>query len=204
MLRLIPILFFEPTAEECGTQYDYASACVFCGGGRLQVSPLILDVSKIPKRADVAATMVKELVFSRRLGEEIERRRMSGVRLQAVESRRKVRSVETEWQQPVIVSQPVRTVSPTRYGEDPFDGDPDGKHRCPLGAGHAAGLNILSEVHLEAASWDGADVVQTEALVGLRAGLFVPLPLVLVSQRFFQMLCETNAIGYEVEVAHLV
>lgn len=106
------------------------------------------------------------------------------------------------WYQIVVTSRPVSTVTPTLFGNDPFDEDPEGKYCCSLG--HVSGLNLLSEVWVKRAVWDGSDIVYTKDLVGTRRGLLVPRPMLLISPRFRRMLVEKDIKGYKVEVAHLI
>ena len=74
--------------------------------------------------------------------------------------------------------------------------------RCPRG--HVSGDNLLSEVYVERAKWDGSDICATEDMVGWRQGVLVPSPIILISQRFYRLLQEGNFKGFRVEVAHLV
>ncbi|MGC8960780.1 MAG: hypothetical protein ACP5OO_13565 [Chloroflexia bacterium] len=106
------------------------------------------------------------------------------------------------WYQLVVTSTPVPTVSPTRFGIHPFDEDPEGRYRCPLG--HVGGLNLLSEVWVSREVWDGSDIVCTKELVGIRRGLLMPAPLLLISPRLWRLLEENQIKGYKVEVAHFV
>src|ERR1700722_6998147 len=45
---------FEPSGEECGTEYNESAACPKCGAGAVQVSDLRLDLRKVPKNKDMA------------------------------------------------------------------------------------------------------------------------------------------------------
>ena len=102
----------------------------------------------------------------------------------------------------MVTSAPVPTVAPTRFGVHPFDEDPEGLYRCP--SGHVSGLNLLSELWVSRAAWDGSDVARTENMVGTRRGLLVPTPLLLTSPRLWRLLRAEKVKGYKVEVAHLV
>ena len=106
------------------------------------------------------------------------------------------------WYQLIVTSTPVPTVPPTRFGIDPFDEDPEGQCRCPLG--HVSGLNLLSEVWIPRAAWDGSDIVRSQNMVGARGGLLVPRPLLFISPRLWRLLEREKVRGYQVEVAHLV
>lgn len=203
LLRLIPTCYFEPMGEQCGTVYDESTACPLCGAGRRQVSDLEFNTTKIPKRADIATSYASEWVFSRRLADLLEREGISGVQLRPVRHHRRRESpICPDWVQPVVTSPRVQVVSPTHFAIDPVREDVAGKYRCPQG--HVAGLAIVSEAYVDGSSWDRADLVQSEQLYGLREGLLVPQPLVLISQRFYQLLKSENIRGFRIEVAHLV
>jgi len=75
---------FEPTGEECGTVYDEAVSCPTCGAGRKQVSPLKLNLRKIPKTKDLARTIADEWVVSQRLVNALVDANISGVEFQPV------------------------------------------------------------------------------------------------------------------------
>lgn len=107
-----------------------------------------------------------------------------------------------KWYQLVITSSPVSIVAPTVAGGNPFDTDREGRYRCPLG--HVSGLNLLSELSLERSTWDGSDLAQTKQSIGVRRGLLVPAPLLLVSPRLRRLLMEKKVRGYATDVAHLV
>jgi hypothetical protein len=106
------------------------------------------------------------------------------------------------WYQLVVTSPPVPAIPPTRFGIDPFDDDLDGEYRCRLG--HVSGLNLLSEVWVPRAAWDGSDIVQTENMVGVRRGVLRPTPLLLISPRLWRLLEAHHIKKYKVEVAHLI
>jgi hypothetical protein len=69
IFQLIITAVFEPTGEECGTVYDESTACKICEAGRTQVSDLILDLRKVPKKKDIARTIANEWIVSQRLAE---------------------------------------------------------------------------------------------------------------------------------------
>ena len=106
------------------------------------------------------------------------------------------------WHQLEITAPTVTVASPTRFGIDPFDDDPEGAHRCPLG--HVAGLNLLSEIHVLREDRPGTDFAITRELVGDRRGLLRPAPILLVSQHARAVLDAHGFKGYRLEVAHVV
>ncbi len=114
--------------------------------------------------------------------------------------KRRFRTV-TPWYQLVITSCPVAIVPPTRCGIHPFDNDDNGEFRCPLG--HVCGLNLLSEVWIDRSQWSSNDFCVTREVIGVRRGLLVPSPLILISSRVRELLHFHEIRGYRVEVAHL-
>lgn len=72
---------FEPAGEECGTQYDESRACPKCGAGASQVSDLILDLRKAPKRVDTAVTIAGEQIVSQRFAECVTNAGLQGISL---------------------------------------------------------------------------------------------------------------------------
>lgn len=107
------------------------------------------------------------------------------------------------WYQLKVISNPVTILSPpTQFGIDPFNEDLEGAYRCPLG--HVLGLNILSELWIKHETWDRSDVVMTREMIGVRGGLLVPEPLVLISARLHKLMKERHITGYQVEIVHAV
>lgn len=199
--RILQLRFpeaFEPTGEETGTVYDYNTACDICGAGRRQVSDLRLDLRELSADTDAARTIAGEVVFSSPAARIMKRRPRSGVQLRPVFDRGEL----SAWYQPVVSSPSVVIRSPTRFGIDAFDDDARGEYRCPLG--HVVGLRQLSQLSIDAASWDGSDLAQTEQLVGLRKGLLVPEPLTLISLSLWTELRESGMRGFEVEPANVI
>ncbi len=133
--------------------------------------------------------------------ELLERINQEHVEMMLKKDRRK-RKPLPQWYQLRITSQPVLFAANTRFGINPFDKDDEGYYRCPLG--HTLGLNMISEAFVKLGTWDGSDVVQTAEMIGLRSGLLRPRPIILVSQRVREVLLQTKAKGYKLEVAHLV
>ena len=106
------------------------------------------------------------------------------------------------WYQCVVTSQPIPTISPTRFGIHPFDEDVEGRYRCPLG--HVSGQSLLSEVFVLSSDYDGSDINITDDMVGIRRGLLVPSPLLLISPKLWQVLKANDIKGYRIDVAHLI
>jgi hypothetical protein len=106
------------------------------------------------------------------------------------------------WYELVVTSPPVRMAAQTQCGIGPFDLDEKGEHRCPLG--HVRGLNLLSEVYVDRASCDGSDIMRTQEMVGVRRGVLVPSPLILITPRLWQLLQDEKMKGWKADIAYLV
>ena len=104
------------------------------------------------------------------------------------------------WHQLVVTSNTAEIVPPTRVGIKPFNDDPEGRCRCPLG--DLIGLALLSEVSVSATSREEADIVCSRQFVGVRRGLLRPTRVMLISPRFRNLL--ENIRGVKTEIVHLV
>ncbi len=190
---------FEPAGEECGTGYDDAAACPLCGGGAPQITPLLLPYRRIPPRVDIASTIAGEVVVSARFLDVLERERLTGAALDAVMPTAVSGCGSRPYYQLSVRGTPVQLDAATKVGNDPFD-DAEGG-RCARG--DTIGLNVLSELSVRAASYDGTDLVATKELIGPRRGLLRPRPVLLVSQRGWRAVQAAGLAGFRVEVASL-
>jgi hypothetical protein len=211
LIHVIPSGAFEPAGEDCGTKYDESAACPHCGAGRIQVSPLALDLRRsqpehdidtttLRRGKDVARSIADEIVVSDRLAMLLQGAGISGFDLPPVHKCNRDVPIRG-WLQLRVTGMPVEAAPPTEYGKNPFDLDEAGEYPCPLG--HVAGLNLLSELTIDRRSWRGADIVVTRQLVGLREGALVPAPSILISPRLFRLMRENRVRGVRYEVAHL-
>lgn len=195
---------FEPTGEECGTVYDVSTACRKCRTGRTQRSDLMLDLRTVPRR-DIAISIGGEIVVSDRFRELVEQRGFTGMSFQPVVhgGRTALRTGRRIYQLGFTGPRPSVLTPPTQFGETPFDFDDRGAYRCPLG--HVAGLNLLSEVTIDAATWPEVDATSTVQHVGnpRGQGLLVPEPLLICSPRFHQAIVADGLTGARFEVAYL-
>jgi hypothetical protein len=194
-LRVRP--WFEPTGEDCGTVYDETKACPKCSSGARQMGPLHLELKRIPKR-DIARTLGGELVVSARLAEEMKAAGIRGHELGPVVSRQGTPT--PHWYQLLLPECSVELAPATRVGADFFVPQPDNA-RCP--EGHVVGFDVLSELHVQRSSVGEADWQCTRQAVGQRMGPYRPLPLLLISQRLYQLLTALEVKRFDVEVAHL-
>lgn len=192
----------EPAGEECGTLYDESTACAICGVGRTLRSELILDIARLPRGKDVAATIADELVVSSRFVNLVNACGLTGAHFQVVRDRGRFGASKAAWFQLLVQPPYVKLDVSTRTGIDPFNEDLESRHRCPLG--HVAGLNLLSEVSVERGSWSGRDFCLTKECIGAKRGLLRPTPLLVVSPRVWRMFRDQQVRGASFEVAHVV
>jgi hypothetical protein len=106
------------------------------------------------------------------------------------------------WHLLTTSSNPIGITPRTRFGADPFIEDPEEDNRCPLG--HVLGLNVLSELYVDRSTWDGSDINVTRQMAGIRRGVLVPRPFVLISQRLYRLLRDNKIRGYKAEVVHII
>jgi hypothetical protein len=106
------------------------------------------------------------------------------------------------WHQLVISQSSAIIVPPTRIGKDPFDDDEKGECRCPVG--DLLGLNLLSEISIDAQSYVESDVFSSTKFIGCRRGLLRPSPEILVSPRFRERFMTEGFRGAKFEVAYVV
>lgn len=107
-----------------------------------------------------------------------------------------------EWRQLVVASRRLPIVPPTRTGDNPFDNEPEGRHRCPRGDN--IGHTYLSEVYVQRNAWDGADIMLTRETTGPRRGLLRPSPEILVTPRLRKLLIDNKIKGADFEISHFV
>jgi hypothetical protein len=220
LLHVWPRKIFQPAGEECGTIYDDLTACDYvfsggtqcdlgessvlipastCGVGARQVTPLFLDGRRIPSSVDFAQTIAGEVVVSTRVVELFRDLGFRGAEFEAVRlSDRHGMSSHRHFQLKVLESA-VELDSETRAGEDPFD--EQGYGHCPRD--HIAGLNLLSEVWVVAATVPEVDLMATRQMIGVRRGLLRPRPILLLSSRAWRAVHNANLKGLAVEVAHV-
>jgi hypothetical protein len=75
------------------------------------------------------------------------------------------------------------------------------EYRCP--EGHTIGLNILSELSVRGADFQGCDLAVTDQYIGARQGVLRPERLLVASTRLYKFLQEAGLKGITFEVAHL-
>ena len=202
LFQLLITSTFEPAGEECGTEYDESTACPSCGAGARQITPLFMNVKRIPKSKDVSRTIAGENVVSRRVAELFSRHKISGAGLLPVKPSKKSSAESRDWFQLTVPMADAEIVAPTRVGINPFDDDEKGECRCPVG--DMIGLNLLSEVSIKSTTRGDDDIISTRQFVGTRRGLLQPERIILVSPKVRQVFESERLKGVKFEVAHLV
>lgn len=197
LFHVWPKVVFEPAGEECGTRYDDSTACSQCHGGAVQVTPLLLDGRRIPKRVDFARTIAGEIVVKARVAAAAMESGMSGAVFEAVRLVNAGGAPSTEYFQLRTTGSTLDVDPATRAGGDLFDRS--GYGRCPRG--DVIGLNLLSELTVVARGRALADVMTTTQMVGVRRGLLRPRPMLLLSPKALETFEGAGLKGLEVEIA---
>jgi hypothetical protein len=192
---------FEPSGIDAGTEYDESISCPKCGFGRVQVSPLRLNLSRLPKNKDIARTIAcDEWIISRRLLELLRDLSVSGVEFERVENVGSRRPMD-DWYQLKIWGSAGRTSAPTRFGIDYFRDAPDERFMCL--EHQLVGLNLLSEVTLAHRPTDLHDFMITSDRYGRFGGSIVPVPALIVTQRVSRLFRELSIKGALQEVVNI-
>ncbi len=197
--------FVYVAGEESGTVYDEFTSCPHCGAGAKQESQLKLNCGPLSTRKDFGRTMAFELLGTTRVAEAFERHGVTGVRFDPLTCVKK-RAATERWKQVIIPAHGVRISPPTVVSNRPLEGPEEaaraGRHRCPRG--DTLGLALISEAYVDRTSWDGTDVVMSNAYVGVRGGLLRPSRVIFASQKVRRVIESEKLRGARFEVAHLV
>ena len=198
LLLLTPTVTFEPAGEECGTRYDETSTCGPCGAGGRIAGYLHIKPGSIPLRASIAETIAGELVISRVLANRLASHGLHGFATAPVVDC--AGDPVDAWVRPAFDEATLESTSATRWGHDPLATQPP-VPPCPLG--HIRGINLLSELRVDASALTGADVMLTTQYVGVRAGLLRPRRLIVLSAAAFRALAAAGPGSWRVEVVHV-
>lgn len=217
---------FEPAGEECGTIYDYSSACRYCGSGGLQKSDLILETRCLPKQKNIAIakTIAGEIVVSQSFVKLLEANDLKGFEFRPVRQRMNPILVVPGWYQLLVKSTSLNIVPPTIAGitifddgseQSPYQGeildrlgidrswcDRFGQYRCPLG--HTIGLNLISELYVQREKVEEWDIACTKQKIGVRRGLLRPESLLIISSRLRELLLHNGLKGMGFEIVHFM
>lgn len=195
--------YFEPTGEECGTEYDENCACEFCGSGRKQISPLRLKKGNYLNRRDVAITIGGEIVVSRRFVETIQENNIKGMMFGDVYIGK---SLSGDCFQLMPQGEELNISKETVFGVNPYDfseSSPTEVFKCPKGDN--LGLNILSEAYVKGSvAISEKDFFISKQTCGFKSGLLRPSHLLFCSPKLYRVIKENNLKGFNFEVAHVV
>jgi hypothetical protein len=186
---------FEPTGEECGTQYDETAACEICGANRKQTSPLILKKGTIPKK-DIAQTIGGEIVVSEKFVNVITQKNLKGLQFNPT-------NIEKYYQ--LTANREIELSQNTIAGINIFDLSTSCQneiYKCPNG--HTIGLNRLSEAYVtDSPLIKEFDFLVSRQELGVKRGLLRPEPIYFCSPVFRQMVEEEKLSGFEFEIANI-
>ena len=198
LFQVIPTRYFEPEGEECGTLYDDTQACRFCGTGAPRLGPLILKTKRIPSTADIASSIASEIVVSERFVAALKAARASGFEDEPVFNPGRILAASAQWRTLRFSNETVRIVPPTVVGDGPFSTGLD-----PCECGDLVGLNLISELTVDASIRGVEDIAVTRQFVGVRRGVLRPWRPMLVSPEVRQSLIEHRTRGWRFEVVHV-
>ena len=183
--------------------YDPDRRCPMCRAAP-QVADLLFEAEQFPKKSDILwVGLGNELIVSERFKRILREARVTGATTRRIWRRRGHRAMREAiagWWQLTVTAQAGPLAERTVFGSDIFHPEP-APERCTV-CGLTVGTTVQSELYLPRQSWDGSDVAVTRDRVGGRAG--VPVPLLLISRRLYQLMLEHKIRSYHVEVAHLV
>jgi hypothetical protein len=202
IFTLIQKSIFEPSSEDCGTEYDSGSECLKCGAGGRQVSKLYICKERIPKNKDIVQTIANEILVSQRFIEIYNKNCLTGARFQPVFANRNKNASLVQWHQMIIDSASAEIIAPTKAGISAFVDDKKGEYRCP--DGHLLGLNRTTEVTLSRTTRGDEDILYSKQYFGQRKGVLRPHREILVSPRLRSLIVKHRLKGVEFEVAHLL
>lgn len=104
------------------------------------------------------------------------------------------------WYQLIITSPALHVSTATIFGNDPFDLDETQQQVCPTG--DTLGVSVISPVHIRHDQVVEHDFMRTAECAGVRRGVLVPHPELLISPRAFRLLREHRIKGFDAEVAY--
>lgn len=194
--RLCEFATFEPEGESCGTIYNDREACG-CGVPRRQLGPLRLRGSSIPRGVHLARTIAGEVIISRSLLVQLESRGILDIPTEPVFSGS---SELSEWRQLLTSNGDLEIGADTEAGNGPFDRGIDWRYTC-LG-GCVRGLALLSELTLSGEGLNGRNIGFTRARFGVRRGVLVPEPEIVISPAFRSVLIAGFNRRCRLEVVH--
>lgn len=211
-LESAKLLHFRPVVSTSLTRdpllrskiYDDSEACTNCRVGMIQKSDLVFNLNTIPKSRDIISGYAcAEIIISRKLSRLMEKEKITGYKTRPIRHRTIDGKISPDWLQLVVLSTVGKAAPQTKYGDDFFHPDINLEDVCPS-CGRNSGMNIISELYICQQNWDGSDIAKTTNLVGGGKGLGFPQPMLVISQKLYQIFKQSKIRGYKGEVAHMV
>lgn len=195
--------FTQTCGELSGTQFDEESACPRCGAGRKQIGPLLLD--KVPRNSDMFLTMGGEVVVRESLKNAIVQKGLSGFNFAEVKGSASKSRYYQVWADSFIdvISCSASPEPCTRFADAPFHDE--NSNLCPVSPyDHNNGFEPISDVFVQADSWDGSDIVMSRNYYGRRSGVVVPQRLLFISKGTFDLLRQERIKGWTFHIPVLI
>lgn len=182
----LPVIGQETLLE---TDYDLEGACALCLEGREQRGDLVLEEDLDPAPG-IALTPSGQLLVNERLARRMIADHIEGCILRGVQTR--TGSASSLFQVVGFHTLPSLHSPPTRFVVDE-------EKRCPLC--DRGGLSVCSMLYYDAPEDAFSDLNLSEERIGIGTGQH---PEIVVSQRFFRMLAETEGVHFATEPVMLV
>lgn len=190
---------FEPTGEELGTKYTFP--CPECRIRKKLDEPLKINISKIPKKADIAKTIASdEWLVNQKVIDALVSSKFTGFTFESVKSVSRNQS-NVNWYQ-ITINSTVMVSLQTRFGNF-FKPNLDVKS-IMSSCGHEIKHLAYSELYLDKSTWDGSDFCVTNYYFGGQAGVVYPFQYIVISKNAYDCLVRNKIKGFSVEIAHLV
>ncbi len=203
--------YFEPSGEECGTEYDNNCACKLCGSGRKQISPLRIHKGRFLNKRDVATTLADEIVVSKRFVEVIRENDIKGISFSPVFFGKQE---SEDCFQLMVEGNRLKVDERTKFGGEPFEvvkDEENTQYISPCPNGDHLGLNLLSEVYVKYSpiinQYDFFISQQTFGVKndgGPNRPLLRPHHILFCSPKLYRTIQENHLRGFNFEVAHIV
>lgn len=195
--------YFEPTGEECGTEYDETCICEICGSGRKQISPLRIRKGRFLNKRDVATTIGDEMVVSKKFVNTVKENGIKGMTFGPVFFGE---NMAEDCFQLMAEGEKLEVAEQTTFGIDLYDLSERCRkeiYRCPHGDN--LGLNLISEAYVKNAdSISQHDFFISKQTYGVKRGLLRPHYLLFCSPKLYRVIKENHLKGFNFEVAHIV
>ncbi|MBW2053972.1 MAG: hypothetical protein JRI85_17330 [Deltaproteobacteria bacterium] len=191
--------------REYGTIFSEKNACPKCSYGMKQESELVVRIKK-SRKSDILRTVRDEVwVISDRLANILEANKVTGYKLMLVRESTPKGPISKRWHQLVVTSNVGLATEDTKWGRDPFNLNPPGHFLCKKH--NVKEFFIQSELHIKKSNWDGSDFAATTTLWNVQEHIEdisdAPRPLIVISQRLYQIFRKEKIKGFNVSIVRL-